>query len=92
MISDLWIFIDKLDLENCYIFFKMTALYLFEEHEFPVLNSVLRNLYIFPQFLSDIHFHCHLIEKLEVEGISSYRLTPSTSLLQMYLDPEKLLS
>ena len=65
--------------------------HLLEQHLLPVLDGVLRHLHVLPQLLSDIHLHCHLVEKLEAVRLTHNGLTPLAGLLQVQLGPEELL-
>ena len=66
--------------------------YLFKQHEFPVLDCMCRDFNIFPQFLSNIHRHCHFIEECEVIRLSTDCIPPFTGLLELPLYTVELVS
>lgn len=59
--------------------------YLFKQHPLTILDGMHGDLYVFPQFLSDVHFCAYLTQKLEIVGLSTYRISPLTGVLKSML-------
>lgn len=59
--------------------------YLFKQHPLTILDGMHGDLYVFPQFLSDIHFCAYLAQKLEIIGLSTYRISPLAGILKSML-------
>lgn len=68
------------------------SLYLFKQHPLTVLDGMHGDLYVFPQFLSDVHFCAYLAQKLEIIGLSTYRISPLAGILKSMLHLVKSVS
>lgn len=66
--------------------------YLFKQHPLTVLDGMHGDLYVFPQFLSDVHFCAYLAQKLEIIGLSTYRISPLAGILKSMLHLVKSVS